>query len=78
MQMLARLLIALVAATWFSQAAFAEGRAVDPSKVAPEHREAAIKRAAEQKKLAECRKQADVKKLRPRERVEFLIACFDN
>jgi len=50
---------------------------VDPSKVAPEYREAAIKRAAEQKKLADCRKEADAKKLRPRERVEFLIACFD-
>ena len=49
---------------------------MDPSKVAPEYREAAIKRAAEQKQLAECRKEADAKKLRPRYRVEFLTACF--
>jgi hypothetical protein len=42
-----------------------------------EYREAAIKRAAEQKKLAECRKEADAKKLRPRYRVEFLMTCFN-
>ncbi len=76
-QMLTRSLIGITVSTALCHAAFGQGRAVDPSKVAPEYREAAIKRAAEQKKLADCRKEADAKKLRPRERVEFLIACFD-
>ena len=76
-RMLRRSLTGIAVATALCHAAFADGRAVDPSKVAPEYREAAIKRAAEQKKLVECRKEADAKKLRPRERVEFLIACFD-
>ena len=75
--MLARFLIGLTTAAALSYAAWADGRLVDPAKVAPEYREAAIKRAAEQKKLAECRKEADAKKLRVRYRVEFLTACFN-
>jgi hypothetical protein len=55
-----RTLIALFAtATLSIGAAFAEGRTVEPSKVKPEFSEAAARRAAEQKKLADCQKQAD-------------------
>jgi hypothetical protein len=57
-------------------AAFAQ-RVVDPSKVKPEYREAAEKRAAEQKKLAVCQKQADEKKLKLRDRIPFLAECID-
>jgi len=50
---------------------------VDPSKVKPEYRNAAEKRAAEQKKLAACQKEADEKKLLPRYRTKFLSDCLD-
>jgi hypothetical protein len=52
-------------------------RMVDPSKVRPEYREAAEKRAAEQKKLAACQKEADAKKILMRDRPKFLSECFD-
>jgi carboxylesterase type B len=62
---------ALPAATGLAQ------RAVDPSKVKPEYREAAEKRAAEQRKLAVCQKEADAKKLTTRDRTKFLGDCID-
>lgn len=58
-------------------AAYAQSRTIDPSKVAPEYREAAIKRQAEKKKIADCQKEAIEKKLLPRYRVDFLVACVD-
>jgi hypothetical protein len=72
-----RILIALIAvATLSIGAAFADGLMVDPSKVKPEFRQAAVKRAAEQKKLADCQKQAAAQKLLPRYRVKFLTDCI--
>ena len=41
---------------------------VDPSKVAPEYREAAEKRRAEQLKQIGCAKKADAEKILPRDR----------
>jgi psiF repeat len=58
-------------------AGYADGLMVDPSKVKPEYRAAAEKRAAEQKKLVACQKDADEKKLLPRDRTKFLSDCLD-
>ena len=71
-----RMVLAVVV-TLPAAAAHAEGRPIDPSKVAPEYREAAIKRQAEKKKISDCQKEAIAKKLLPRFRVEFLVACVD-
>ena len=51
-------------------------RLVDPSKVAPEFREAAEKRRAEQLKQMACAKQADAEKILPRDRLAFLNNCL--
>lgn len=50
---------------------------VDPSKVAPEHREAAERRRAEQLKLMECAKAAREAKLPPRDYSQYMSECFD-
>jgi hypothetical protein len=52
-------------------------RLVDPSKVAPEFREAAEKRRAEQLKQMACAKKADEEKVMPRERVTYLTHCLE-
>ncbi|MDO8400774.1 MAG: hypothetical protein Q7T45_23445 [Bradyrhizobium sp.] len=51
-------------------------RLVDPSKVAPEFREAAEKRRAEQLRQQACAKQADAEKILPRDRLAFLNNCL--
>ena len=50
---------------------------VDPTTVAPEYREAAEKRRAEQLKERECAHKADVAKVMPRERTAFLLQCLE-
>jgi hypothetical protein len=50
---------------------------VDPSKVAPEYREAAEKRRAEQIRQRECAKKAETEKIMPRDRTAFLLHCLD-
>jgi len=50
---------------------------VDPTAVAPEYREAAEKRRAEQIKQRDCAKKADLEKVMPRERTAFLLQCLD-
>ena len=56
--------------------AFAQ-RLVDPSKVAPEFREAAEKRRAEQIRQHDCAKKADEEKVMPRERIAFINHCLE-
>jgi hypothetical protein len=56
--------------------AFAQ-RLVDPSKVAPEHREAAEKRRAEQIRQQDCARKADTEKVMPRERIAFINQCIE-
>jgi len=51
---------------------------VDPTKVAPEYREAAEKRRAEQIKQRECAHKAEVEKVMPRERTAFLLQCLES
>ncbi|WP_027534597.1 hypothetical protein [Bradyrhizobium sp. WSM3983] len=50
---------------------------VDPSKVAPEFREAAEKRRAEQIRQRECALKADMEKVLPRDRTVYLNHCLD-
>ena len=50
---------------------------VDPSKVAPEYREAAEKRRAEQIRQQSCAKKADAEKVLPRDRIVFLNHCLE-
>ncbi|WP_407174399.1 hypothetical protein [Bradyrhizobium sp. STM 3562] len=52
-------------------------RLVDPSTVAPEYRDAAVKRRAEQIRQLECAKKADIAKVMPRERTAFLLHCLE-
>ena len=51
---------------------------VDPTKVAPEYREAAEKRRAEQIKQQACAKKAEDEKVLPRERITFITHCIDD
>jgi len=50
---------------------------VDPTKVAPEYREAAEKRRAEQVRQRECALKADLDKVLPRDRTVYLNQCLD-
>ncbi|UPK31698.1 hypothetical protein IVB18_25495 [Bradyrhizobium sp. 186] len=50
---------------------------VDPNKVAPEYREAAERRRAEQMRQRECALKADLEKVLPRDRTVYLNHCLD-
>jgi hypothetical protein len=50
---------------------------VDPTKVAPEYREAAEKRRAEQLRQRECGRKADADKILPRDRTAYLNQCLE-
>ena len=50
---------------------------VDPTKVAPEFREAAEKRRAEQVRQQECAHKADAEKVIARDRTAFLLQCLE-
>jgi hypothetical protein len=56
--------------------AFAQ-KLVDPSSVAPQYREAAEKRRAEQIKQRECAHKADLDKVMPRDRIVYLNHCLE-
>ncbi len=51
---------------------------VDPASVAPEFREAAEKRRAQQIRQRDCAQKADAEKIIPRERTTFLIHCLES
>ena len=68
--------LALVFVFVFAEPAFAQ-KLVDPDKVAPEYREAALKRRAEQMKVMECNKKADVAKVLPRDRTALVTRCLE-
>ena len=65
----------LICASWFG--ASAAQKLVDPNSVAPEYREAAEKRRAEQLKLLACSKRADEAKVPRRDRAEYIGQCID-
>jgi len=58
------------------QAADAQ-KLVEPDKVAPEYREAAAKRRAEQIKMMDCNKKAEEAKVLPRDRASHVQHCLD-
>ena len=58
------------------QPAFAQ-KLVDPTTVAPEYRDAAEKRRAEQLRQRGCSQKADTDKVLPRDRTAYLNRCLD-
>jgi len=68
--------LSLVAMCVFAEPAFAQ-KLVDPNGVAPEYREAAEKRRAEQIKQMQCRHQIDVAKVLPRDRTAAINRCLE-
>ena len=50
---------------------------VDPAQVAPEYREAAEKRRAEQLRQRECAQKATADKVMPRDRTAYLNHCLE-
>jgi len=65
-----------VAAILFSQPGFAQ-KLVDPNAVAPEYREAALKRRAEQIRVLQCNHKADEAKVLLRDRAETVNHCLE-
>jgi hypothetical protein len=58
------------------QSGFAQ-KLVDPNKVAPEYREAAEKRRAEQIKVLNCTNKATAEKILPRDRTPYIEHCLE-
>jgi hypothetical protein len=67
--------LGLLGAIVFCEPAFAQ-KLVDPNAVAPEYREAAQKRRAEQIRQLDCAKKADEAKVLPRDRVAHITRCL--
>jgi len=70
-----RFLIVAVAIV-FAEPGLAQ-KLVDPNSVAPEFREAAEKRRAEQVKMVECQHKADEAKVLPRDRAGHINHCLE-
>jgi hypothetical protein len=67
--------LGLMGAVVFCEPAFAQ-KLVDPKAVAPEYREAAEKRRAEQIRQRDCAKKADEAKVLPRDRIAHITRCL--
>ena len=76
MKLIALAISALLLSAALLQTAPAQ-RLVEPDKVAPEFREAAIKRRAEQVKLMDCSKKATEAKVLLRDRAAHVQHCLD-
>ena len=70
------LLRVIILSSTLTAPALAE-KLVDPAAVAPEYREAAEKRRAEQLKQHECAKKADQEKVTTRDRAAFVLQCLE-
>ena len=68
--------LAFAAAFLFTEPSFAQ-KLVDPNTVAPEFREAALKRRNEQIKTLECNHKADEAKVLPRDRAAHINHCLE-
>ena len=68
--------IFFIAALLPTEPGFAQ-KLVDPNTVAPEFREAALKRSAEQIRIMDCNRKADQAKVMPRERTAHVNHCLD-
>ncbi|GAC1495803.1 MAG: hypothetical protein NVS2B1_03620 [Bradyrhizobium sp.] len=66
----------LIAALLSTEPGFAQ-KLVDPNTVAPEFREAAVKRRAEQMRMRECNRKAEQAKVLPRERAAHINHCLE-
>ena len=71
------LYLAVMATVVVCEPALAQ-KLVDPNAVAPEYREAAEKRRAEQIRQMECRHEVDVAKVLPRDRTAAINQCLEN
>jgi hypothetical protein len=67
--------IFLIAALLSTEPGFAQ-KLVDPNTVAPEFREAALKRRAEQMRMMDCNRKAEQAKVLPRERAAHINQCL--
>jgi hypothetical protein len=67
--------LAAIAAFVVCEPALAQ-KLVDPNAVAPEFREAAEKRRAEQVRQRDCAKKADEAKVLPRDRIAHITRCL--
>lgn len=70
------LILVLAISSIFSVPASAQ-KLVDPSAVAPQYREAAEKRRAEQIRQLACSRKANEEKVMPRERTSFVLQCLE-
>jgi hypothetical protein len=70
-------IFALIVISLFAAPAARAQMLVDPAKVAPEYREAAEKRRAEQLSQRECARRADADKILPRDRTAYLNQCLE-
>ena len=70
-------IFALILISLFAAPAARAQMLVDPAKVAPEYREAAEKRRAEQLRQRECARRADADKILPRDRTAYLNQCLE-
>jgi hypothetical protein len=68
--------LVFVATLVFTEPCFAQ-RLVDPNAVAPEFREAAEKRRAEQMRVMDCNHKADQAKVLPRDRATHVNHCLE-
>jgi hypothetical protein len=66
----------LIAALFATEPGLAQ-KLVDPNAVAPEFRDAAVKRRAEQMRLRECNRKAEQAKVLPRERATHINHCLE-
>ncbi|HEX3114543.1 MAG TPA: hypothetical protein VHQ48_03650 [Bradyrhizobium sp.] len=66
----------LIAVLALSEPCLAQ-KLVDPKTVAPEYREAAEKRRAEQIKQLECRRKAEAANVLPRDRTAHITRCLE-
>ena len=65
-----------MAALEFAEPGFAQ-KLVDPKAVAPEYREAAEKRRAEQIRIMQCHHKAEEAKVLPRDRAAHINQCLE-
>ena len=72
-----RTIVTLLMISLFAAPAARAQPLVDPSKVAPEYREAAEKRRAEQIRQRECGQKANIEKVLPRDRTAYVNQCLD-
>jgi hypothetical protein len=71
------LFVRLMLISLFFTTSVSAQKLVDPAKVAPEYREAAEKRRAEQIRQRDCAHKADVEKIIPRDRTAYLLQCLE-